>query len=189
MRGTGAAAILTGLAAATAAVAQLPRPNTVEELRVIAPKMVSELQVTAKVKCLPAERGPSPAPRIVSSFPAKGAVVRPGVLVVRVTFDQPMTCSGFFMDLPGLPNPCPERAQNMVMSYDRRTIRTLCIAGPNVTYGVRLSPGMGNDFESLDGQKLSLHELSFRTSAGPLVQTVAEALAQDPAGKPARAVP
>src|SRR4051812_12630378 len=107
------AAILQALLVADAEAA--PRAK-----RGAAPPL-GEIVVTGRVKCLPAakEADMSP-PKLVSSFPAPDAVIRPGLVVVRATFDRPMTCSGFFRDAPPFPSPCDVHMQKMVMSYDRR---------------------------------------------------------------------
>src|SRR5258706_10088053 len=94
-RGLGTAlAIAAGALPAGAAPKPAPADGaTVSELIVTATKAVSELTVTAKIKCLQPDSSQyrTNRPKVVSSYPAKGAVVRPGLLVVRVTFDQPMT--------------------------------------------------------------------------------------------------
>src|SRR5262245_3658498 len=73
---------------------------------------IDELVVRPEAKCLPAKTEPAaPAPRIVSTFPADNAIIRPGRLVVRVTFDRPMTCRGFLYERPPLKSPCPRSRQ------------------------------------------------------------------------------
>jgi hypothetical protein len=157
---------------------------TVSELIVTASKEVSELTVTAKLKCL----NPDPSDyrnkraTVVSSYPAKGAVVRPGLLVVRVTFDQPMTCDGFFLGAPPRLNPCPASPQQMLLSYDRRTIRIVCVVQPNAEYGLSLSPDPnGKTFVGMSGLPSLPYQFAFATSAGPLVATVCDALSADEA--------
>ena len=96
-----------------------------------------ELTVTAQATCLdPKPDSFAVRPKIVSTFPANGAMVRPGVLVLRITFDQPMSCKGFFTGIPKLRNPCPLEHQHWVLSFDRKTIRTVCRADGVGAYGV-----------------------------------------------------
>ncbi|HEY9234879.1 MULTISPECIES: hypothetical protein [Phenylobacterium] len=141
---------------------------------------VSELVVTPKITCMDPEPDPAaPAPRIVSSFPAPEAVIRPGVLVVRLTFDRPMTCDGFIVEAPPIPNPCPTRRQQMSLSFDRRTIRVLCKTEPGMSYALRLGVTPTQQFHSLDGRPPEAYEVRFRTSSEGLTTTIAEALAQD----------
>ena len=180
---TGPSAVAIGALPAVAA----PKPGpadaaTVSELIVTASKEVSELTVTAKLKCL----SPDPAyyrnkrAAVVSSYPAKGAVVRPGLLVVRVTFDQPMTCDGFFLGAPSRLNPCPASPQQMLLSYDRRTVRIVCVVQPGAEYGLSLSPDPnGKTFVGMSGLPSLRYQLDFATSEGPAVATVCEALSQD----------
>lgn len=162
-----------------AAAAAQAHPNTVSEVVIVPPKLVDELVVTPHPKCLDAEGGrDSASPQVVSSFPAKGQVVRPGLLVFRVTFDRPMTCSGFLAAFGDVPNPCPAKAQRFVMTFDRKTVRTLCITQPATSYAVSL----GDDFHhflSLDAARAQQGIIRFQTSDGPPVASIPEALAQD----------
>jgi hypothetical protein len=175
-----------GLASVRAAPAPTPAPadTTVSELIVTASKEVSELTVVAKLKCLEPERGNERAerPKVVSSYPAKGAVVRPGLLIVRVTFDQPMTCDGFLLRDPPRQSPCPQASQEMLLSYDRRTVRTVCVVQPGAEYGLSLSQDPnGKSFVGLSGLPSLPYRVDFATSEGPAVTTVCDALAQDEA--------
>jgi hypothetical protein len=170
---------------ASAAAAAKPGPNdgaTVSELIVTASRTVAELTVTAKIKCLaPDKLGQrTERPKVVSTFPAKGAVVRPGLLVIRVTFNQPMACEGALTGAPPLQNPCPSASQQMLLSYDRRTIRTVCIVEPSTQYGIWLSQDpTARSFLGLGGLPSQPYRLSFSTSGEPAVTTVCDAMVQD----------
>ena len=169
------------LATAGSALAA-PTPATVSELVVTGAKTVSELTVTAAVKCLGPDKSPERAerPKVVDSFPKRGAVVRPGLLVVRVTFNRPMACAGAFAADPPLHNPCPGLPREMVLSYDRRTVRTVCVVEPNAQYGLWLSQDPNdNSFMGLAGLPSLPYRLNFTTSADPIVATVCDALVQD----------
>ena len=157
---------------------------TVSELTVVASKTVEELTVTAPKKCLKPSKDEwwTRGPRIVSSFPAKDAVVRPGVVVLRVTFDRPMACAGVFTDDPPFQNPCPGRVQEMLLSYDRLTVRTACVVLPDARYGAWVNGDQESDsrqFVSLNGAASSQFELRFTTSSAAPVTTVCEALTED----------
>ena len=158
-------------------------PFTVSELVIEGAKTVSELIVTAEVKCLAPDRMPERAerPRVIDTWPKKGAVVRPGLLVVRVTFDRPMACAGVFAASPPLIDPCPGTPREMVLSYDRRTIRTVCLVGADSPYGLALSqdPNASGAFMGLTGLPSLPYRLDFTTAAGPPVATVCEALTED----------
>ena len=181
-----AATLLPGMASA----APDPGPS-VSELTVTASKTVDELTVTAPKKCLKPQHDdswPARGAKIVSSFPAKGAVVRPGVLVLRVTFDRPMACAGALSDDPPFHNPCPGRIQHMLLSLDRLTVRTACVVEPNLSYGAWISKDVPDpqakttrttDFISLTGSPSEGYEFRFTTSAAAPITTVCEALAED----------
>ncbi|HZZ32265.1 MAG TPA: Ig-like domain-containing protein [Phenylobacterium sp.] len=155
---------------------------TVSELIVTASKTVAELTVTAKLKCLAPDKMGERAvpPRVVSTFPVKGAVVRPGLLIIRVTFNQPMACEGALTAAPPLENPCPGASQQMLLSYDRRTVRTVCVVEPSTQYGIWLSQDpTARSFLGLGGLPSQPYRLSFSTSAEPAVTTVCDAMVQD----------
>jgi hypothetical protein len=168
------------------ALAEPPKPAapTVSELVVEAAKTVSELTVTAAQKCLrPAsdEMGPI-RPRVVSTFPARNAVVKPGLVVIRLTFDQPMACEGRLEDTGSAPNPCPDRAQTMVVSFDRRTIRTVCLVDPAMRYGFSIGQHpMSYTFRGMaGGLPVEPARIAFSTTDDPPLMDVCQALMEDP---------
>jgi hypothetical protein len=179
-----ALALLPNIASAAGA----PDPNaspSVSELVVTASKTIDELVVTPEKKCL---KPVSPhdwvhGPKVVSTFPAKDAVVRPGILIVRVTFDQPMACAGMFRQDPPLSDPCPGGSHQLLLSYDRLTVRTACVVQAGRRYGALIGRGESDDdgspFISLTGAKAHQYEFRFSTSATAPVTTVCEALAED----------
>jgi hypothetical protein len=143
---------------------------------------VSELAVALPVKCLPARRPADPdipAPKVVSTFPANGAVVRPGILVLRVTFDLPMSCEGLLTEAAPARNPCPGSTREMLLSYDRRTFRTVCTLDQNTRYGLWTNHGFFHKFTSLAGRPSDSYKLTFATSSQTPVVTVKDALAED----------
>ena len=161
---------------------------------------VEELSVMPSAQCLQPKKEPGSAPpRIVSSYPSQGATVRPGLLVLRVTFDAPMSCRGFFSPGSGtgggqtqLRSPCPELRQRWVLSFDRRTIRTVCHAEAEQQYAVWPSSEAQSTFVSLDDQPLERYQLSFSTSAAAPTATVSNSLIEDrtaPDAKPPADVP
>jgi len=178
-----AALLLSALALAAAPPpAKAPDNATVSELIVTALKTVSELTVTAKIKCLAPDAGGPRAerPKVVSSYPGKGAVVRPGLLVVRITFNQPMACDGGFVRNPPLEDPCPGSAREMLLSYDRKTVRTVCLVDPGRRYGLAMSlDPTGPSFIGLSGLPSFPYRLEFATSSEAPVTSVCEALSQD----------
>jgi hypothetical protein len=184
---------LVAASAAVAVAATEPAPEThrtptVSELVVTPEKLLSELDVVAPKRCLPPKREPgAPTPKVVSTFPPQGGKVRPGLLIVRVTFDQPMSCSGFLARDAILPDPCPGGRQEIRQSYDRQTIWTVCLLQPRQQFGLWLNPNRGDAgepqntlFQSLSGRPVAPFRLVFGTTDGPLIATAADAVAQDP---------
>lgn len=163
------------------AAAAAPKATTVSELVVTATKSVAELTVTAKAQCLPpqvAER--ATRPKVVSSFPQKGQVVRPGLLVIRVTFDQPMACSGVFTPDAPREDPCPGERREMLLSLDRRTVRTVCIVEAGKPYGAWVTRDpVAHSFVGLGGLPSEAYRLAFTTSDAPPVNFICEALLED----------
>jgi hypothetical protein len=113
-------------------------------------------------------------PKVVATFPADGAVVRPGLLVVRVTFDQPMACDASFDGASNLPNPCPGRWREVTMSQDRRSFRTVCEVKADMRYRLTL-----RSFRNSHGLTIPA-EVTFSTSGAAPVATILQALAEDP---------
>jgi hypothetical protein len=151
---------------------------------------IEELVVQGKPECLsPKADASAPQPRVVSTYPANGDAVRPGVLVLRVTFDQRMTCAGAFGDVPGLKHPCPGSRQETVLSFDRKTVRMICRVAPFASYGVRIGRPPDRLFRSLAAQPASPYVLTFRAIAAPAVGSVSESLEEDAAAALRTAAP
>jgi hypothetical protein len=151
---------------------------------VVGPDTVQALTIKPHAKCLAAEPATAPAPKLVSIFPSDGQVVRPGLLVFRVTFDRPMTCGGFLTALAKFASPCPQHEQTFVETFDHKTVRTLCVTQPGQAYGVVVGGDCSQPFVSLDGQQFQPLAVRFRTSDGQPVSSVPEALAEEAAGPP-----
>jgi hypothetical protein len=159
--------------------------GTVDELVVTAPTTISELTVTAKIKCLKPDPGgvASARPRIVSIFPRRGATVRPGLVILRVTFDRPMACTGRFAPAPPFANPCGQPVQQMLLSFDRRTVRIPCAVEPGVRYGLGINRNLeGEVFLGLNGLPAEAYDFDFTASAEPATATVCDALLEDAEG-------
>ncbi len=113
-----------------------------------------------------------------------GATVRPGLLVMRVTFDQPMSCGYSFVTAPRLPYPCyPAGKRAMLLSDNRRTFRLLCAVRANERWGLWLNSNQFQHFVGLSGRPSAPYELTFSTSSESMIRTVHEALAADPFGE------
>jgi hypothetical protein len=195
---TCAAAMVAALTGQARAIAQTAAPSDVQrlideekrhphwiapvEVRTKRKNMISPVEVRATRKCLKARRPADPdipPPKLVSTFPANGAVVRPGLMVLRLTFDLPMACAGLIDDHAPLPNPCPGPLREPVISLDRRTFLTVCQVAKDSHYGLRLNARTELRFTSLAGHVSQPYELVFDTSAEPELATVQDAIAED----------
>jgi hypothetical protein len=127
-----------------------------------------------KVGCRGGQGGAPGQPHVVNVFPAKGAVVRPGIVVVRVTYDRPMSCDASFVGRSDLPNPCPGQWREVTISQDGRSFRTVCDVAPNSRYRLVL-----HSFKSADNVMATPYDVSFSTSGTARIGTIMEALAED----------
>jgi hypothetical protein len=112
-------------------------------------------------------------PKVVATFPAEGAVVRPGLVVVRVTFDQPMACDASFDGSSDLPNPCPGRWREVTISQDRHSFRTVCEVKAGTRYRLTL-----RSFRNSHGLTIPT-DVTFSTSGAAPIATIQQALAED----------
>lgn len=150
---------------------------------------VDGLEVSPPKRCLEPRSPPEkdvPAPKLISTYPAKGEVVRPGLLVVRLTFDLPMACRGSLGTAGFAPNPCSrDGSQTWTLSYDRLNLRVLCVIQPGRRYTLWVNSGSPEDFQGLGGRKPPSSGLTFTASNETPVATVQEAVGQDPRLAPA----
>jgi hypothetical protein len=134
---------------------------------------VSELDVKAPV-CPKIHKATDEPPKLVSTYPARGATIRPGVMILRLTFDKPMTCQGLLGIDGARANPCPAPLEEPLYSRDRHTFLTVCRIDGNGNYGLELK-----GFTSVTGQVAEPDELAFQTSDDEPVASIDDALARD----------
>ena len=118
-------------------------------------------------------------PRVVRTMPAPGSTVRPGAMVLSVTFDRPMACKANLAESP-FPLPCPGGAGAVLISLDRRTLTTVCQVEAGANYSMPIM-----DFAGEGGAKSERYDLAFTTSnAAPIADALqARALEKDGAVK------
>ena len=121
-----------------------------------------------------------PAPRVVRTMPAPGSTVRPGALVLSVSFDQPMSCAANLGNSP-FPLPCPGGAGVVIMTPDRRTLTTVCQVEAGASYSMPLA-----DFTSAGGVKSVRYDLAFTTSTDAPVTDAGEARSLETEGPVSR---
>lgn len=133
----------------------------------------------------PARAPPAPAasdvvvlapdyPKVVSSYPAEGAAVASGTVVVKLVFDQNMTPGAWSygpIDQTAFPN-CLARPRLLA---DKRTAVLLCQLPAGKTWGLQVNGAPG--FVSDIGQAAAPFVLHFTTSADHIVD-LDEALTQ-----------
>jgi hypothetical protein len=136
-------------------------------------------QPMAPSECLDGRPGKGPAPKVVRTMPAPGSVVRPGSMVLSVTFDRPMACKANLAVSP-FPIPCPDGAGAVLMSPDRLTLTTVCEVEAGASYSMPLA-----DFIGDGGIKSERYDLAFTTSTEAPLTDARQAQALEKAG-PAR---
>jgi hypothetical protein len=153
---------------------------------------VSLVTVQETNKCLQPRDPPDPdvpAPKLISTFPAQGQTVRPGVLEVRFTFDLPMACTVGVEVKDATRNPCsdPDLTEHWLQPWNRRSLRVRCRVEPGKRYILMINKPRINanhtplpKLMGLGGKATEPYELTFWTSHGAPVQTQDEADREDP---------
>jgi hypothetical protein len=113
-------------------------------------------------------------PQVVSTYPAAGAAVKPGVLVLRLTFDQKMNPAAFRFDRGGDRYPsCLARPR---LLPDEKTFVLLCTVGPDGKFSMQLNgPGDGG-FVNLASQRAAPMLLQFSTQDGLSLASMKDAM-------------
>jgi hypothetical protein len=99
-------------------------------------------------------------PKVVGSFPADGAEVPAGVLVLKVVFDQPMAPDAWSYG-PAESRPLPDCLERPRLLADRRTTVLLCSVVAHTNYAVQINPTP--QFKSADGRAAKPAVLHFAT--------------------------
>jgi hypothetical protein len=130
--------------------------------------------------CADRKPRPGPTPRVVRTMPAPGSVVRPGQMVLSVTFDQPMACKAIQAASP-FPIPCPAGGGAVLISPDRRTLTTVCVVEAGASYSMPLV-----DFVGDGGARSERYDLLFTTSTAAPVKDARQALSLEKTGSARR---
>ena len=122
---------------------------------------------------------PTPKPKVVATWPAADQAVAPGVLVLKVAFDQPMTPRDFAyrLDAGAQPLDCLKTPR---LLNDAKTFVLLCTTLPGKTYTVGLNnapasaaPGR---FSNLSENPAEPSQLTFTTQTGEPVTKLRDAI-------------
>jgi hypothetical protein len=147
---------------------------------------VSGVVVHAGRVCLPPQAPPAPngrRPVVVSTFPRTDQTVRPGVLVIRVTFDQAMACGASVSVDNDLPNPCELGQGSVLLLSKRTTFKILCHVEGGRRYGIRFNRPPNYGFVGLNGFAAEGRELTFNVSNAAPVPDAEAAVQEDPQGR------
>ncbi|WP_174299905.1 hypothetical protein [Caulobacter sp. S45] len=119
-------------------------------------------------------------PKVQSTFPASGAKVSPGLLVLRVTYDTRMRPEGWsYAQEAGEQYPDCAKAPRLL--DDKRSFVLICRTLPGKRYAVWFNRPPLNDFTSFGRRAAKPFELKFVTSEDEPVRTLTEAMRADPA--------
>lgn len=123
---------------------------------------------------------PGPPPKIVRSYPAQGAAVTPGVVVMTVTFDQEMTPGGFDFT-PAAGGETPPCLKTPRLLNDGKTFVLLCTLRAGRSYALTLNGGPpreegNNGFSSVSERRAQPVALTFRTTTDESIRSLDEAM-------------
>jgi hypothetical protein len=130
-------------------------------------------------------------PHVQSTFPAQGARVPPGLVVLRVTYDVHMRPDGWAYAEAGAPAAYPDCAKAPRLLDDKRSFVLICRTLPGKAYAVWFNRPPLVDFASMSRRPATPYELKFATTEDEPVRTLADAMKADPAlagqGEPVQA--
>lgn len=115
------------------------------------------------------------APKIVKSYPAAGQAMSAGVLVMSVTFDQPMLKTGFDVAAAagGEAPPCLKTPR---LLDDHKTFVLLCTTAPHKVYLLAFNARPQDGFENVSEHRAEPATLAFSTTDGNGPNTLRDAM-------------
>lgn len=129
---------------------------------------------------------PTNPPKMVSTYPAEGQTVAPGVLILKVAFDQQMSPAAWnYAPAPGVePMDCVKTPR---LLGDQKTFVLLCRVLGDRAYGVTLNAQRAGGFANLGDNPAETAALTFKVGADAPVTTLRRAM--DAAGLKADQMP
>jgi hypothetical protein len=120
---------------------------------------------------------PTLKPKVVATWPESGQTIAPGVLVLKVVFDQQMTPRDFAYGL-GTAGDKLDCLKTPRLLNDDKTFVLLCTTQPGKTYAIALNPGApsGPAFSNLAENRAEPGTLSFTTGTGEPVTKLRDAI-------------
>ncbi len=104
-------------------------------------------------------------PKIVKSYPAAGQALQAGVLVLTVTFDQPMVKTGFDFGWAAA-SPSLNCLKTPRLLDDNKTFVLLCTTEPHKAYSLTFNAQPQGGFENVAEHRAEPATLSFSTTDG-----------------------
>jgi hypothetical protein len=120
---------------------------------------------------------PTEKPKVVATWPASGEAIAPGVLVLKVVFDQQMTPRDFAYGL-GTDGDTLSCLKTPRLLNDNKTFVLLCTTLPGKTYAIALNPDApgGPAFSNLAENRAAPGALTFTTGTGEPVTKLRDAI-------------
>lgn len=124
---------------------------------------------------------PTDPPKVASSYPAEGQAIAPGVLILKLTFDQKMTAKGWNYAATTDGADKPDCVATPRLLKDDKTFVLLCRVVSGKTYKVALNaadalPQNPNRFANQAEKPALTHVLSFQVVKGEPVTTIPRAM-------------
>jgi hypothetical protein len=120
---------------------------------------------------------PTNPPKVASSYPAEGQAIAPGVLILKVAFDQKMIAKGWSYAAAPDGADKPDCVTTPRLLKDDKTFVLLCRVVSGKTYKVALNATRPGGFANLAENPAETHVLSFQVVKGDPVTTVPRAMA------------
>ena len=119
-------------------------------------------------------------PKVASSYPAEGPAIAPGVLILKIAFDQKMIAKGWsYAAVPASEAggaDKPDCVTTPRLLKDDKTFVLLCRVTSGKTYKVALNAAGPNRFANQAENPAETHVLSFQVVKGEPVTTIPRAM-------------
>ncbi|MGC1303735.1 MAG: hypothetical protein WA840_15320 [Caulobacteraceae bacterium] len=140
--------------------------------------------VTAKEKCfrLVKDGGGIP-PHVIGTYPKNGETVAPGILILRITFDQEMSCGYSLVQYVGIDYvnfDYPPCAPPILIYPGRRIFKFKCNLKPNRRYLLSLNSKDWLHFQNVWADPLAPVKFGFATNNQKPTLSVHDSLMADP---------
>jgi hypothetical protein len=153
----------------------MKRPALLALLCLIATPAAAQTPATGSATVSGVEVTAVPPPVVVATYPAQDGTVAPGVLVLKVAFDQHMQADVWsYAPLDSADDPKCLGVPRLLT--DDKTFVLLCTVEAGKTYGVGLNLAADKAFVDRGGRKPPPMELRFKTSAAEPVRTLKAAM-------------